>query len=51
MRARLNRVFAAATGQPLEKITKDTERNHWMTAEEACAYGLVDRIVATADDV
>jgi ATP-dependent Clp protease protease subunit len=51
MRTRLNRIFAEATGQPLEKITKDTERNHWMTAEEARAYGLVDRIVASADDV
>jgi ATP-dependent Clp protease protease subunit len=51
MRTRLNRIFAEATGQSLEKITKDTERNHWMTAEEACAYGLVDRIVASADDV
>jgi ATP-dependent Clp protease protease subunit len=51
MRSRLNRIFAEATGQPLEKIAKDTERNHWMTAEEARAYGLVDRIVAHADDI
>ena len=46
MRERLNRMFAAATGQPLEKVTRDTERNHWMTAEEARDYGLVGRIVA-----
>jgi ATP-dependent Clp protease protease subunit len=45
MRARLNRVFSQATGQPFEKIAHDTERNHWMTAEEALAYGLVGRIV------
>ena len=48
MRDRLNRLFAGATGQPLAKIVADTERNHWMTAGEAMAYGLVDRVVATA---
>ncbi len=47
MRERLNRIFATATGQPLEKVARDTERNHWMTAEEARAYGLVGRIVET----
>jgi ATP-dependent Clp protease protease subunit len=45
MRERLNRIFAAATGQPYEKITKDTERNHWMSAAQALDYGLVGRIV------
>jgi ATP-dependent Clp protease protease subunit len=48
LRARLNRIFADATGQPLEKIARDTDRNHWMTAEEAKAYGLVGRIVQRA---
>jgi ATP-dependent Clp protease protease subunit len=45
MRERLNRIFADATGQPLEKIARDTERNHWMTAQEALDYGLVGRIL------
>jgi ATP-dependent Clp protease protease subunit len=45
VRARLNRIFADATGQTLDKIARDTERNHWLTAEEAVAYGLVGRIV------
>jgi ATP-dependent Clp protease, protease subunit len=45
MRHRLNGIFASATGQTLEKIERDTERNHWMTAEEARAYGLVGSIV------
>lgn len=45
MRARLNRIFAEATGQPFEKVERDTERNHWMTAEEALDYGLVGRIL------
>ena len=50
MRERLNRTFADATGQSLEKITRDTERNFWMTATEACAYGLVHRIVSRLSD-
>jgi ATP-dependent Clp protease protease subunit len=45
MRDRLNHIFAAATGQTYEKITKDTERNHWMSAQQALQYGLVGRIV------
>lgn len=45
MRERLNRIFAAATGQAYEKIAKDTERNHWMSAQQALEYGLVGRIV------
>jgi len=45
VRARLNRIFADATGQSLEKIARDTDRNHWLSAEEAVAYGLVGRIV------
>ncbi len=51
IRDRLQRIFAEATGQPLDKIARDMERNHWMNAEEAIAYGLVDRIVARASDV
>jgi ATP-dependent Clp protease, protease subunit len=51
MRERLNRIFAEATGQEYEKIVRDTERNFWMTAKEACAYGLVHRIVARLGDV
>jgi len=45
MRERLNRIFARATGQDYETIVRDTERNFWLTAQEACAYGLVHRIV------
>jgi len=48
MRQRLNGIFARATGQTLDKITSDTERNHWMNAEEARAYGLVGSIVESA---
>lgn len=45
MRERLNQIFARATGQSVERIVKDTERNFWMSAEEAQAYGLVSRII------
>jgi ATP-dependent Clp protease protease subunit len=51
MRERLNRIFADATGQPLDKIKRDTDRDYWMQAEEAKAYGLVGKIVKSANEV
>ena len=51
MRERLNRIFAEASGQSYERIVTDTERNFWMTAEEARAYGLVHRIVPRFADL
>ena len=51
MRERLNRIIARETGQSFEKVVADTERNFWMGAEEAKAYGLVSRIVARASEV
>ncbi len=51
MRARLNAIFAAATGQPIEKIDKDTDRDYWMGPDEAIAYGLLGRIITTAADL
>lgn len=51
MRHRLNAIFARATGQTIEKIEHDTERNHWMNAEEARAYGLVGSIIENATDL
>jgi ATP-dependent Clp protease, protease subunit len=51
MRARLNRVFAEETGQPLERIEEDTRRNFWLSAEEAIEYGLVGRIIRNQDDL
>ncbi len=51
MRERLNRIFARATGQDYEKVTRDTERNFWMNATEATAYGLVRRVVEKLADV
>ena len=51
MRERLNRIIARETGQPLERIINDTERNFWMGAEQAVEYGLVTKIVPTACDL
>lgn len=45
IKTKLNRILAEHTGQPLEVIERDTDRNHWMTAEEAKAYGLIDEIM------
>ena len=44
---KLNEILAANTGQPYEVIARDTERDHYMTAEEAMAYGLVDRVITS----
>jgi ATP-dependent Clp protease protease subunit len=45
MRDRLNHLLSEFTGQPLEKIERDTDRDHFMSAEEAVKYGLVDKIL------
>ncbi|MBQ0018574.1 MAG: ATP-dependent Clp endopeptidase proteolytic subunit ClpP [Clostridiales bacterium] len=45
VKARLNRILAAATGQELEVIEKDTDRDNFMTAEDAVEYGLVDKVL------
>ena len=41
----LNKFFADVTGQPMEVIAHDTDRDFYMTAEEAVAYGLVDKVL------
>jgi len=50
-RERLNRSIAEATGQPLEKVAQDTDRNHWMTPEEARDYGIVGRIIHSVGEI
>lgn len=51
MRKRLNEIFARETGQPLERIEKDTDRDYWMSAEQAVEYGLVGKIVQNAREI
>jgi ATP-dependent Clp protease protease subunit len=48
-REKLNKVYAERTGQPLERIEKDTDRDFFMGAEEAKEYGLVDQVIAHND--
>jgi ATP-dependent Clp protease protease subunit len=45
-RDKLNEILAEASGQPIEKITKDTDRDFYMNAQEAIDYGLADKILA-----
>ncbi|MCD8241344.1 MAG: ATP-dependent Clp endopeptidase proteolytic subunit ClpP [Lachnospiraceae bacterium] len=45
-REKLNTILAERTGQPLEVIARDTERDNYMTADEAKAYGLIDQVIA-----
>ncbi|MEI6985794.1 MAG: ATP-dependent Clp protease proteolytic subunit [Rhodospirillaceae bacterium] len=51
MRERLNNIIAHETGQPIEKVERDTDRNYWMSAEEAQAYGLVTHIIERSDQL
>jgi ATP-dependent Clp protease protease subunit len=45
MREEINKIFTKHTGQPIEKIAADTERDFFMTAEHAVSYGIIDKIV------
>lgn len=51
MRERLNKIIAAETGQSLEKVKVDTDRNYWMSAEEAKAYGMVAKILTSITEL
>lgn len=44
-RERINKILAERTGQPLERISKDTDRDYFMTAEEAKTYGIIDEVI------
>ena len=45
IKAQLNEILAERTGQPLERVQQDTERDYWMSAEAALEYGLIDRVI------
>lgn len=51
MRKRLNQIIAKQTGQPLEKVEKDTDRNYWMGAEAAVEYGIVGRVITSEAEI
>lgn len=51
MRRRLNEIFARQTGQTIERVEEDTDRNFWMSAAQAKDYGLVGRIIESIDEL
>lgn len=51
MRERLNRIIARETGQSFERVVEDTDRNFWMSAEEAKDYGLVSHIISNVSEI
>ena len=51
MKKKLTAILAECTGQPLQKVARDTERDHFLTADEAKAYGLVDRVLVSRKDM
>lgn len=51
MRDRLNQIFADATGQPIERIEKDTDRDYWMSPEEGIKYGLVGKVINNVSEL
>jgi ATP-dependent Clp protease protease subunit len=51
MRERLNQVIAKGTGQKIDKVRKDTDRNFWLGADEAIKYGLCGKIIANAKEL
>jgi ATP-dependent Clp protease protease subunit len=50
-RERINAIIAEQTGQPLERVEKDTDRDYWMSAEESVEYGIVGRIIADIAEI
>ncbi len=51
LRRKINHLIAEQTGQPLEKVERDTDRDFWMTADEAKGYGLISRIVTKRSEL
>jgi ATP-dependent Clp protease protease subunit len=51
MRDSLNKILADATGQSVEKIARDVERDYIIRADEAIAYGMIDRVITNSKDV
>ena len=50
-RSRINQLIAEETGQPLDKVAQDTDRDYWMTVDEALSYGIVNKIVNSIEQL
>ncbi len=48
---RINQIIANETGQPIERVEQDTDRDYWMSAEEAIEYGIVGAIISSIDEI
>lgn len=51
VRKRINRIISDATGQPLDKVEKDTDRNYWLNTDEAIDYGIVHRVISSYEEL
>ena len=51
MRERINQLIAEETGQPLDRVAKDTDRDYWMSVEEAIDYGIVGKVVRSSTEI
>ncbi|WP_257675312.1 ATP-dependent Clp protease proteolytic subunit [Clostridium felsineum] len=51
MRERINKIISEATGQSLDKVNNDTDRNYWLNANEAVEYGIVNKIISKYDEI
>ena len=51
LRRKINKLISGETGQKVEKVEKDTDRDYWMNADEALEYGLVSKIITGRDEL
>ena len=51
LRKRINKIISDATGQSIEKVEKDTDRNYWLSANEAIDYGIVNKVISSYDEL
>jgi ATP-dependent Clp protease protease subunit len=48
---RINRIISEETGRPLEQVEKDTDRDYWMSVDEAIEYGIVSKVISSVNDI
>jgi ATP-dependent Clp protease protease subunit len=51
LREKINKLIAEETGNPVKQVEKDTDRDYWMNAQEAVAYGLINKVIANRDEM
>ncbi len=51
LRKRINKMISDATGQPIEKVDEDTDRNYWLSSTEAIEYGIVNKVISSYDEL